>query len=377
MNTIFINKITSIITIIFLASIALTEATKNISLFLLLLLFIYQIFKNQTTIIKDKSTIFLLLHFLVVIFGIFFGVNAQETISKLDNFFMIFATFIIFKNIYFNITLKTIILTLFIGFIISAIYGLFRYLNFDYVSHIKLGSVGSINRSAVYMVYIFIISISLYQYLKNNSIYNIITIITVILSGLLIIWGGSRMAMFSIPIIWILYLFLEKKLTLLNILKFAIPVVILVIFLLFTIEDLRVLNKINQGLNDTARIQIWLSSIYIWIDHNIFFGIGSGNSIYFSTADFFQNSALEEKPIDNAHNVYLDMLLERGIFGLITFLAFLYYCVKDISPNFRKIGILLAFSLLLMGLANITFRYEFALLFVIIVGVLSNKSLVK
>ena len=133
-----------------------------------------------------------------------------------------------------------------------------------------------------------------------------------------------------------------------------------------------------MGINDIPRIQIWVSSIQAWIQNNSWFGIGVGNSIYINVQDFFPESALTHN-IDNTHNLFLDMLLERGVFGLLTFLVF-SVSIFFIKGGNSKIDIFirtLTFSLLLMGLANITFRYEFAIIFVVLVGAYLNPSIKK
>ena len=74
------------------------------------------------------------------------------------------------------------------------------------------------------------------------------------------------------------------------------------------------------------------------------------------------------------------MLLERGLLGLITFLMFMGLLFFNKNYNDSKVSFLLpllVFSLLLMGIANITFRYEFGLLFVTIVGAYLNQNCVK
>ena len=132
-------------------------------------------------------------------------------------------------------------------------------------------------------------------------------------------------------------------------------------------------------MNGPHRLQIWTSSIYAWSENNLWIGIGVGNSIFIDVGTYFGTAATTGY-IDNTHNVYLDMLLERGFFGILTFISFMFsiFFIKNdhklISSNFIKT---LTFSLLLMGLANITFRYEFALLFVTIIGAYLNPSIEK
>ena len=140
-------------------------------------------------------------------------------------------------------------------------------------------------------------------------------------------------------------------------------------------------EKLTKGFSDTPRIQLWISSIYIWLDHNLFFGIGVGNSIFFDPRTYFPDS--EMTYINNAHNTFLDMLLERGIFGLITFLAFIGLLFKNLIKakqensqlnTYYNIGLMVLSVIFIMSFANITFRYEFALLAVMIWGLLLNKS---
>ena len=111
---------------------------------------------------------------------------------------------------------------------------------------------------------------------------------------------------------------------------------------------------------------------------NFLFGIGVGNSIFIDVKEYFPIGAWT-RYIDNPHNVYLDMLLERGLLGLVTFITFLFsiLSIKEKNQNFLVFIRTLIFSLMLMGMANITFRYEFALLFVILIGSYLNLSIKK
>ena len=121
---------------------------------------------------------------------------------------------------------------------------------------------------------------------------------------------------------------------------------------------------------------------YIFGVNIIFFlGIGVGNSIFFNPQVYFPSSVMTY--IDNAHNTYLDMLLERGILGLVTYLVFLVYLLISLfrlKKNNNKlsgyfiIGIVISIMNIVMSFTNITFRYEFALLMVLIFGLLLNRS---
>lgn len=135
-----------------------------------------------------------------------------------------------------------------------------------------------------------------------------------------------------------------------------------------------------MGFNDIARMQIWVSSFYSWLDNSWLFGIGIGNSIFINVVDYYPNpnQALTTY-IDNPHSMFLDMLLERGLLGLVTFVIFLssIFLFQNNNLNCKIFIRTLIFSLLVMGIANITFRYEFAMLFVIMVGAYLNPAIKK
>jgi hypothetical protein len=71
------------------------------------------------------------------------------------------------------------------------------------------------------------------------------------------------------------------------------------------------------------------------------------------------------------------MLLERGILGFFTFFTFIVSLWLGVRKEHKVLLRLLIFSLCLMGFANITFRYEFALLFIVVVSAVLNSTLKK
>ncbi|WP_200763502.1 O-antigen ligase family protein [Nitrosophilus alvini] len=358
---------------IFIISLPLTEAVKNISLSILFLLFLYELFLKKIYLKFNIVDIFILLHLLVAFTGILFGVNTQETLKQFPN--LLFITFIYFFFRWlpykkFEISEKFIFNTIFISFIIAGLYGFYEYF-IEHYRYMSLNSVGSVNRSATYAMFIFVISFGYWLYNKNN-----LALVTFIFTIVFIFLTGSRMAIYTLPIMIIFLLYVFNRITIKNILISIIAIALLAMIFLYFFPDSRVAIKIKKGFNDPARIQIWISCIYIWLSHNIFFGIGMGNSIFFSTKTFFGKNAIEGY-INNAHNTYLDMLLERGLFGLFTYLGFLlsalykFWETKDFYLS--KISMALIVSSLIMSFMNITFRYEFAMLFVIILGLTLNK----
>lgn len=367
-----------VIIAVYLLSLAYSESLKNISLFCMLVFFVLQYLSNRINLSRDFINISIILHFIFAFCGIWFGVNSSESISQIADLFKITFAFVFFKEMDLKfISFEKIINLLMVGFIIVITIGIIEHLFFG-KTRIELQSVGSVNRSATYIMYIFVLSLcSLSAYKSKYT--SFISLSALVLAGIAIILGASRMAIYSLPVIFAFYLFLFQKSINKQIFVMVFILILLLLIISIFFQDSFIVSKISEGINDIPRIQIWVSSIYIWLDNNIFFGIGVGNSIFFNVATYF-NADAQTFNIDNAHNVYLDMLLERGLLGLITFLMFMGLLFFNKNYNDSKVSFLLpllVFSLLLMGIANITFRYEFGLLFVTIVGAYLNQNCVK
>jgi len=356
---------------------AYSEALKNISVYLLIGFFIWGTLTGRIKITKDIINISIISHLAVVLIGVFLGINTNESLNQVMDVIHIVIIFLFFReaNLKF-LTYEKILNLLFVGFAFAFLAGMDELLS-NNLNRLELHSVGSVNRSAVYIMYIFVASLCLkdeYQERLSSLLFPLILIISLIS----IIIGASRMAILSTPIILILYLILSKKFTLKLFSLLCVFVFTASFLVINLLPDSFIVAKLSYGFNDAPRVQIWISSIYAWTTNNLLFGIGVGNSIFIDVKEYFPNTALT-RYIDNPHNVYLDMLLERGLLGLVTFVTFLFsiLSLKENNQNFLVYIRILVFSLLLLGIANITFRYEFALLFVIFIGSYLNPSIKK
>ncbi|MEK7452794.1 MAG: O-antigen ligase family protein [Patescibacteria group bacterium] len=93
-----------------------------------------------------------------------------------------------------------------------------------------------------------------------------------------------------------------------------------------------------SDISNTGRIQIWKTSIDIFLDNPIF-GVGLGN-----LPIFFDPTTSVKSPI-NAHNTYLDILSELGLIGFLLFIGFFIYSFIFLSYkkdhfNFLRFGII-------------------------------------
>ena len=177
-----------------------------------------------------------------------------------------------------------------------------------------------------------------------------------ILSILGIILSGSRGAWLSIifPLVILFYLFFKKIEPFLS-RRVFIPVISF--FLLFAVSvfyppvfykfqswqsgqeissDSLIFFKRARSISDTeevsnkGRIEIWRQTISSIARHPIL-GIGIGN--YPLALD--QNISAAKRG-SSAHNLYLDIATETGIFGLLAFLAILYFILKKSWMIFKK-----------------------------------------
>ena len=388
---------------LFLFFLAYSEAIKSISLVAILILFLYGIVTKKLFLTKDAFTISLFLFVCSSLIGTITGISFDESSQQISDLLKFLLVFLFYRELKIsNLEINSFINILFFGFIFAFIAGAIDLLRLDFVTldlfadsnknqmYIKLRSLGSHNRTAIYYILITMISLSyfVYSYRKNNRVLitksNLFILFVLIASLIGIFLGGSRMAMYSLPVLVIIFLILEYGFNL-KYISFAI-VILSSIFLLFVVffPGTYYAVKILQGFSDPARLWIWEYSIrsYLHIG-NYFFGIGTGNSILLDVNEYstiLQNPGA--KYINNAHNLYLDTLLEKGIAGLVTLFYFFYKLIsnsfKKISSGYiHKINILTISSILLMGLFNITFRYEFALLLAVIAGLSLNKNLIK
>ncbi len=84
-------------------------------------------------------------------------------------------------------------------------------------------------------------------------------------------------------------------------------------------------ENLNEALEKDLRNFIWKSAVGV-IKHNIVLGVGAGNASPELRKEFIRRGYVEGYYDDlNAHNQYLEVLLENGLVGLIIFMSILGY----------------------------------------------------
>ena len=109
-------------------------------------------------------------------------------------------------------------------------------------------------------------------------------------------------------------------------------------------------------------LKIWKSSV-----KNIFFGIGGEG--FRNEYNYYK---VENYNSTEVHNIYIQILLESGIIGFITFSIFIICIIKNYKLNYKKIAI---FAILIHGLFDLDFSYMVMLaIFTILTGILDEKE---
>lgn len=375
------DKAVHTITVIFLLSLAYSEALKSISLVLMAVFLVYAVSTKRCSITQDRINAVITLHVLVVIVGIWTGINPDESIKQFSDVVKILLVFLFFREIDLKyLSVEKILNFLFYGFVFALSVGVYMYY-FQEAQHLKLRSVGSVNRSIVYTVLILMLALPFaYSENKFSTIWKVVSGMAIM--GIII--AGSRMALFSLPILLLIFLYLRGRLTIKHIMIITGLSVSFLILVQEFFPGTYLSSRIHQGFSDPVRIQLWVSAIKYFIEScNQSFGIGVGNSMLIDIEAYYDYwNPRWPTTLDNTHQVYLDMLIERGFLGLATFITFIGLIMKRSWSRLKEYPIhlsvfLMSSSILLMGLANITFRYEFALLFVCIAGLSFNKALIS
>ena len=158
--------------------------------------------------------------------------------------------------------------------------------------------------------------------LKQKSIINFLLLA---LSLTAIFLSGSRGAWLAVGIVGVLWLLVRRK--------FKILVILLVSFSSFLLVFLH-LRGVRVFIPWVSRDSIWENRLIIWQEgikaaaKQPIFGYGQENFELIFPAD-------RRLPVDNAHNLFLEIFLSSGIIGLLIYLAILLEAFKKVSLAVR------------------------------------------
>ncbi len=153
--------------------------------------------------------------------------------------------------------------------------------------------------------------------LTKNFFVKIIYFIIFVVSLITLYYTKTRAAFIGlfVSILIFIYLLLSQK----QKIKYLISLLILFLIFVFSTKDV--------WLRQQAHILIWRDSIKMWLSKP-FFGIGLGKFhiefVNFASEELRKIWPQKQFIINDAHNEYVQLLVENGVFGFTIFLVFLY-----------------------------------------------------
>ena len=308
--------------------------------------------------------------YFLLLFVSFLNINSLTTVSNilnaniLLNFFMFYfiTSHIVKFPILINSTLKSFV---FGGIVI----GILIYFNIG-ITESEFNRIYMFGEDPNYVGYRLVFTLSVIFVLVGNhkllnKPYRLLLVLAIPLLLSAVVSTGSRGAMICFLMLNFIFVFKVKTKWYFKffIILFTIAIVLLMIDLIMQDEEAyaRVLRTIEDG--DTAkRTEIWSDLIPLYLKNPII-GIGETGYIFESYKIYGE--------LQGSHNVYIELLIKTGVFGLIIYLGFLFKILnsslmvlkktKLILPLLFIIGVLFMFTNI-QGLYNKTIYYLFAII---------------
>lgn len=325
--------------------------------YLELLLVVVYLVRNKLRIRKPELGILFFGGYIIItqIFNDSFSI--AMTIKMIVYLFLIsIATNIEIKKIY-----RPCFMMFIMGLIVSSIMGLINIPGFQVREFIAiktdlvLGGVydrfaGLYGDPNYYTINLIIaLSLLIILYLKNEiKLFQCIVLSAVLIYFAALTVSKSALLMLCFPALMLLYVFIKKK----NVFGIVFIIIIMSSAVLLLMNNqigifAGVINRLSNTNTDitSGRIELW----------KLFFEYLQNNPIQFlfgrSIAYYMLNGHV-------AHNTYIDIVYELGIFGGIIFICLLVYIVRGSKVNFQKKS-LINYSIIAIIIIMYTFLSEF------------------
>ena len=185
---------------------------------------------------------------------------------------------------------------------------------------------------------------------------------TVLISGIALIYNGTRGAWIAVLVALLVYSMInikENKKIGIGVLTVCLIGGILAVNMP-VVKD-RALSIVNYRSNSDDRIPLWISSWHMFKDHPLV-GVGPNNFAVVYQSNYILPEA-KEPDLGHAHNNFIQMLAETGIIGLSSFVYMFGYILLTMYRRYmihrQNIWSLVAFivtiSLLVQGLTEYNF----------------------
>ena len=313
------------------------------------LILIYHFYNNKVDylgLVKNKTNLFFLIFLVICSLSIFFAQNKSESINYLSRIIIIFFTFFNFQILLKGTKENNVFLLLSILFFVE---GLFIFNQFtelyqfgkDFGRNSKLiGTAANINIAGFSIAMLLPFAINFQNNTKGLKKIIVIAFITITVFSAFL--TGSRGTILSISLIFFAYTiflyFKEKSLNerLKNISLMLIPFIFSIIITELLFDSMRYSYRMNQIVERGSNSRLkYYQDAFESIKERPFFGVGIGNWKINSIDKGKRHIEGYIVPY-HAHNDYIQILAETGIFGFISYLMiFMFALFKPISLFFK------------------------------------------
>lgn len=231
-------------------------------------------------------------------------------------------------------------------------------------------------------VLIAFISISSYKYLREEKLWRMLIIFSVIGSLITAAYSTSGTAYVLILLLSFISPFIIFEYEIKKVIFLALAGVIILSSYSYSSNVKYGFNRITNSLIEYSslenrvvenrsvgtageRIELWLAGVRIFKD-NIFFGVGRNNFILHAK-QLVEDGYIAQSIFRNAshpHNIYVEILVSKGLFGFIILLLIIYSLIQNYI-NAKKLNV---------RFSDVAITH---LLFILIVGVGSEAPLIK
>ena len=360
---------------LFLLFLPFANAPKNIFMGLTCIAGIYYLIKNRDKFdISDTATIFLVSLFIIQIFSsLVVGDSFKESIYSGRDIMKMALIFIVLKHI--RLGSKELywftILPLLISFLIVFAIGFFEFYFQKNSIDGRFRMMGPVNRSAVYMLLIFCVSLSVSILLPCHKIIKGVAFVAALCASVGILIAASRSAWAALIVASMIFAFFQNRYPKIITLIITILIISLSLGVAYYIDPNILKSKFS--LNSFIRFGIWQGGLEYYYNHaNKLLGIGTGN---YNIIDLSSYTDGYMKTITQGHNMFIHLFVENGILGLIAFIGFLisasvFIIKKRANSNpFFVISLLALVVMIISCCFHNSLLREFGMLFCIIIAV--------
>lgn len=239
-----------------------------------------------------------------------------------------------------------IIYILYFSITISSIIGIYLYINKNTSAITKIFPVAEMDvvnstfwyyadlANAIGIIVVTVLSLIILDVVKNKKL-KFLLLFLIVPNLIMLVISNSRGAWIgtAVSFVYLMIIMLRRK-SLLSFIKYVLFILMIIIpFLLFNENFTARFNSIfttSEGTN-YLRVLIWQIARKL-IDSHLLFGIGVGSFPYFLSFTEYSFSRLTVN-FYHAHNFYLQMLLNGGLFVIVPFFIIILNIFKGFLSN--------------------------------------------